>query len=472
MSDPRVSASFAAEDYLVPRDILARYDVPGPRYTSYPTAPEWTDDFAQADAEAVLRENNALRARVPLSLYVHIPFCHNLCFFCGCNMWVTKKQDLVSRYLDAVETEISRVAALTASTREVVQIHWGGGTPTYLTSEQIERLFNALTRHFKLRSDAEISLELHPSVTSFEQLATLRRLGFNRVSMGIQDFDPVVQKTVNRIQPFELTRDLIAECRRLGFLSVNTDLMYGLPHQTPEGFAATLDQVAQLNPDRLALFNYAHVPWLKKHQGVFDPATLPQPEVKLSLFEMAVRRFIGLGYRYIGMDHFARPDDELTVHQADDTLRRNFMGYTTYADSDLYAFGPSAIADLDRAYLQNERNVHAYIERIEAGNLPVVRGMRLSDDDRLRRDVINRLFCLLHVSKDAVEAEFGIGFDETFGTALEALAPLEADGLVERGARDLRVTPRGQILLRNIAMVFDSYLARTPLEGRRFSRTV
>ncbi|MEB3284005.1 MAG: oxygen-independent coproporphyrinogen III oxidase [Candidatus Sericytochromatia bacterium] len=472
MSETTPPGPYSPEAYLVPREILARYDVPGPRYTSYPTAPEWSDELSPENAVDILRENSLSRARVPLSLYVHIPFCHNLCFFCGCNMWVTQKQDLVTRYLNAIETEIARVSAVGSSEREVVQIHWGGGTPTYLSSEQIERLFLCLKRHFNIRPDAEISLELHPSVTSFDQLATLRSLGFNRVSMGIQDFDPLVQKTVNRIQPFEVTRDLIAECRRLKFLSVNTDLMYGLPHQTPDGFAATLKKVEQLNPDRLALFNYAHVPWLKKHQGIFKEDTLPRPDVKLTLFEMAVRHFIEMGYRYIGMDHFARGDDELTVHQANGTLRRNFMGYTTHADSDLYAFGPSAIADLDRAYLQNERNVHAYIDRIEAGGLPTVRGLRLSDDDRLRRDVINRLFCLLHVNKGLVETLFDIEFDSVFGSALEKLAPLEQDGLLRLEKRHLRVTPRGQILLRNIAMVFDAYLARTPLEGRRFSRTV
>ncbi|MEB3197376.1 MAG: oxygen-independent coproporphyrinogen III oxidase [Candidatus Sericytochromatia bacterium] len=457
---------------MVPREILARYDVAGPRYTSYPTAPEWRDDFGPREAEQVLRDNHASRGHVPLSIYVHIPFCHKLCYFCGCNMWVTQKQELVERYLNAVEQELARVGELAGRGREVVQVHWGGGTPTYLDSAQITRLFQAITKHFRLRPEAEISLELHPAVTSFEQLATLRHLGFNRVSMGIQDFDAKVQETVNRVQPFEVTRDLIAECRRLGFLSVNTDLMYGLPHQTPAGFADTLDKVAAINPDRLALFNYAHVPWLKKHQSVFTPESLPSAETKLSLFEMAIARLLGMGYRYIGMDHFARPDDELTRHQADGTLRRNFMGYTTHADTDLLAFGPSAISDLAQAYVQNDRNVFDYMKRVEAGDLPVVRGLPLTPDDRLRRDVINRLFCLLHVSKDAVEAEFGIDFDATFAAALTALAPMEADGLLERGPRDLYVTSRGQILLRNLAMQFDAYLGRTPPSERRFSRTL
>lgn len=461
-----------AEDYLVPREILARYDVAGPRYTSYPTAPEWKGEFSAAETEAAIAANNAQRAGVPLSLYVHVPFCHKLCYFCGCNMLVTQKQDLVTGYLAAIELEVERVAARLDRTREVVQIHWGGGTPTYLTPPQLERLFGALTKHFTIRPDAEISLELHPAVTSFEQLATLRKLGFNRVSMGIQDFDAKVQETVNRIQPFEVTRDLIAECRRLGFLSINTDLMYGLPHQTVDGFRATLEKVEALQPDRIALFNYAHVPWLKKHQAIFDEASLPAPTTKLEVFELSIRELLRQGYRYIGMDHFAKPDDELTVAQAAGTLRRNFMGYTTCADSDLYAFGPSSIADLDRAYLQNERLVPAYNERMQSEGLPVIRGMDLSDDDRLRRDVINRLFCVLKVEKAEIARLHGVDFDTYFADALAQLAPMADDGLVVLTPEAIRVTPRGQILLRNVAMVFDAYLAKTPPEARRFSRTV
>lgn len=461
-----------AEDYLVPREILARYDVAGPRYTSYPTAPEWRNDFTAQDAEGAIAANNVERAGVPLSLYVHVPFCHKLCYFCGCNMLVTQKQDLVTAYLDAIELEIERVAKRLDRSREVVQIHWGGGTPTYLQPAQLERLFGALARHFTIRPDAEISLELHPAVTSFEQLATLRKLGFNRVSMGIQDFDAKVQETVNRIQTYEVTRDLIAECRRLGFLSVNCDLMYGLPHQTVDGFRETLTKVEALRPDRLALFNYAHVPWLKKHQAVFDEAALPAAATKLEVFELAIRSFLRQGYRYIGMDHFALPADELTVAQANETLRRNFMGYTTCADSDLYAFGPSSIADLDRAYLQNERLVPAYVERVKAGGLPIIRGMDLSDDDRLRRDVINRLFCVLKVDKAAIAQAHGVDFDLYFADALAALAPMADDGLVLLSPEAIRVTPRGQILLRNVAMAFDAYLAKTPPEARRFSRTV
>nr|AHZ45641.1 oxygen-independent coproporphyrinogen III oxidase [uncultured bacterium] len=459
--------------FAVPRDLLDKYNIAGPRYTSYPTAPEWQEGWGDAEGIAILDENNAARADVPLSLYVHIPFCHKLCFFCGCNMLVTQKQDLVSNYLDALDLEIARVARrVDVERRPVVQIHWGGGTPTFLSPAQIERVFTALTGRFKLLPDAEVSLELHPAVTSDEQLVTLRRLGFNRVSMGIQDFDPAVQQAVNRPQPYELTRDLIARCRELGFQSVNTDLMYGLPLQTEAKFADTLDKVLGIRPDRIALFNYAHVPWLKKHMEAIKESDLPQPEEKLRIFERAIATLLDAGYRYIGMDHFALPEDELARAQAGRSLRRNFMGYTTCADSDLYAFGASSIADLDRAYLQNERNVTAYIAAMGTRELATIRGMRLSDDDRLRRDVINDLFCNLYVDKAAIAARHGVDFDRYFAKELASLAPLAADGLVVLAPDHLQVTPPGQILLRNVAMAFDAYLDKRPPGERKFSKTI
>ncbi|MDB5098087.1 MAG: oxygen-independent coproporphyrinogen oxidase [Cyanobacteria bacterium RYN_339] len=462
-----------SNEFKVPRDLLDKYNTAGPRYTSYPTAPEWQDGWGDAEGFEVLAQNNAERADVPLSLYVHLPFCHKLCFFCGCNMLVTQKQDLVTSYLDALELEIDRVSRrFDHARRPVVQIHWGGGTPTYLKPDQLARVFNALSSRFNVAQDAEISLELHPAVTSDEQLVTLKQLGFNRVSMGIQDFDAKVQQAVNRIQPYELTRDLIARCRELGFDSVNTDLMYGLPHQGLAGFEATLDLVLGIRPDRIALFNYAHVPWLKKHMEAIKEADLPTPDEKLRIFEMAIGRLLDVGYRYIGMDHFALPDDELSRAQEARTLRRNFMGYTTCADSDLIAFGCSSISDMDRAYTQNERNVQDYIAAIGSRELATKRGMRLSDDDRLRRDVINDLFCNLYVDKQAVAAKHGVAFDATFAKELAALAPLAADGLVELAPDHLHITPRGQILLRNVAMVFDAYLDKRPASERRFSKTV
>jgi oxygen-independent coproporphyrinogen-3 oxidase len=459
--------------YLVPREILDRYNTAGPRYTSYPTAPEWQNDLGLDAGLALIEANGLERAETALSLYVHLPFCHRLCWFCGCNMLVTNQQDLVERYLTALLREIDHLAArIDTAKRHVVQIHWGGGTPTFLNSEQLSRLFNALRARFNIAPHAEISLELHPAVTSFEQLETLAKLGFNRVSMGIQDFDPQVQEAVNRPQTYEVTRDLIIKCRELGFLSVNTDLMYGLPYQTLEKFQATLAKLHTLKPDRIALFNYAHVPWLKPHMALIKESTLPTPDDKLAIFEYAINDLITKGYRYIGMDHFALPDDELSLAQANRTLRRNFMGYTTCADSDLFAFGASSISDLDRAYLQNTRNVHDYIALMASQELPLQRGMRLSDDDRLRREVINRLFCVLYVDKAELEKDFAIHFDTYFARALEALVPLSNDGLIELAPGSLQVTPRGQILLRNIAMLFDAYLEKTPPSERKFSKTV
>lgn len=462
----------APSDFLLPRDLVAKYDKAGPRYTSYPTAPEWRE-LAGPEAEDTYRRNNAARAEAPLSLYVHLPFCKKLCYYCGCNMQVTQDQALVSAYLDALETEIDRVSRFVArGDRPVTQIHWGGGTPTYLSVPQLQRVYEALTGRFDLLPDAEVSLELHPAVTSFEQLDALKALGFNRMSMGIQDFDPEVQKAVNRIQPFEETRDLIAHGRGLGFQSVNTDLMYGLPHQTVSKFEKTLGLVLSMRPDRIALFNYAHMPHLRKHMTMIPEAAIPAPEEKLAIFELAIRTLLEAGYRYIGMDHFALPADELAVAQDDGSLRRNFMGYTTRADSDLYAFGASAIADLDDAYLQNDRTAALYIKRVSDGGLPVIRGMPLSHDDRLRREVINRLFCVLKVDKASVSEAFGIDFDAYFAPELAALAPLAEDGLVRLTPEAIRVTPRGQILLRNVAMPFDAYLKRQEPGSRQFSRTL
>jgi oxygen-independent coproporphyrinogen-3 oxidase len=453
--------------HRVPRELLERYATNVPRYTSYPTAPSWRDTPSQAELEALLRRPSPR----PLSLYVHLPFCRKLCFYCGCNMMVTRNQALVERYLRALETEIERVAALGRSEQPVTQIHWGGGTPTYLDCDQLTRVYRALAKHFPIRDGAEISIEVHPPVTTELQLQTLRDLGFNRVSMGVQDFDPRVQKAVNRPQPFEQTRDLILACRRMGYLSVNVDLMYGLPHQTVKSFGATLDRLEELRPDRLALFGYAHVPSLKPHQKLLSAQGLPVPSERLDIFESAVERLLNMGYRYIGLDHFALEDDELAVAQGEGLLQRNFMGYTTCAETDLLAFGASSISDLEGVYLQNAREVPNYLERVESGLLPVTRGTRLTDDDVLRREVIHRLFCRLELDKDELAVRHGVDVDTYFADELHRLAPLEADGLISRERDRLRVTPRGQVLLRNIAAVFDAHLRR-PAEPRPMSQAV
>lgn len=458
--------------YLVPRDLIAKYNVKGPRYTSYPTAPEWKESFGDAEALEALASNDRARRNVPLSLYVHVPFCVKLCYYCGCNKIITQNPEIVERYVEALDREVARVAAQLSDDRQVVQIHWGGGTPTHLTPDQIRRVFGSLTSRFQLAPEAEVSIEVHPTVTTFEQLATLRALGFNRLSMGVQDFDPEVQQAVNRLQTYELTRDLIAEARRLGFFSVNVDLMYGLPLQTVEKFAQTLAKIHTLAPDRVALFNYAHLPHQIPGQRLIPDASIPTADVKLNLFEQAIDSFVQAGYRYVGMDHFARPDNELATALGDRTLRRNFMGYTTMADSDLVSFGVSSISDLDTVYMQNHKGIKEYFAAAEADQIPVQRGMRLTADDRLRRDVINRLICHCHLDKREIERLHGIDFDQTFATELAELVPLAEDGLVVLAADHLEVTPRGQILLRNICMPFDAYLRRMAPEERKFSRTV
>ncbi|MNX24594.1 Oxygen-independent coproporphyrinogen-III oxidase [compost metagenome] len=458
--------------YLVPRDIIAKYNVRGPRYTSYPTAPEWKDSFGDDEAMGVLAENDRERREIPLSLYVHIPFCVKLCYYCGCNKIITQNTEIVERYVEALDREVARVASQLSKDRKVVQIHWGGGTPTHLSPEQIRRVYGSLASRFNLAPDAEISIEVHPTVTTFEHLATLRELGFNRLSMGVQDFDPEVQQAVNRLQTYELTRDLIVEARRLGFVSVNVDLMYGLPLQTVEKFTATLAKIHSLSPDRVALFNYAHLPHQIPGQRLIPEENIPSPDVKLDLFELAIDSFIQAGYRFVGMDHFAKPDNELATALDDRTLRRNFMGYTTMADSDLVSFGVSSISDLDTVYIQNHKDIKQYFAAAEADQVPAQRGMRLTADDRLRRDVINRLICHCYLDKAEISKLHGIDFDATFATELSELLPLAEDGLVVLEDRSLTVTPRGQILLRNICMPFDAYLRRMAPEDRKFSKTV
>jgi oxygen-independent coproporphyrinogen-3 oxidase len=433
----------------LPTDVLERYSaLPVPRYTSYPSANHWVPKDETFAREALARASGR-----PLSLYVHVPFCHRLCFYCGCNMQVTRRRELVERYLDALAREIELVAAAAGETGEVVQLHLGGGTPTFLDENQLTRLVQAVRGSFRFSSSAELSIEVHPPVTSFSQLSVLRALGFDRVSMGVQDFDPVVQRRINRAQPFEQTRALIDESRRLGFRSVNVDLMYGLPSQTLERYAATLDQVLTLKPDRLAVFGYAHLPAVKPHQRLLEGPDLPDARLRLSLLELALARLLDAGYESIGLDHFALSTDDLFRARADGTLRRNFMGYTTCADSEVLAFGPSSISEVRGAFLQNARDTRAWASCIERGVLPVERGWLCSSDDLERAKLLQALFCSLELDADAVSRCSAI--------ELEALQPLIADGLVERAGSTMRVTPNGRLLLRNIAAAFDPYLRRS-----------
>ncbi|MBI3949267.1 MAG: oxygen-independent coproporphyrinogen III oxidase [Acidobacteria bacterium] len=452
-------------------NLLNKYNVPGPRYTSYPTAPEWSDDFGPADFERALVEINATSTK-PISLYFHLPYCESLCLFCGCNVVISKRKQVALPYLEHLKQEIERVSQRVSPERPVVQLHWGGGTPTYLSPAQIEDLYGFITDHFTFAPDAEIGIEVDPRVTTEEQIRLLRRRGFNRLSMGVQDFNPLVQKTVHRIQPYEMTKALVDLGREEKFESINIDLIYGLAHQTPESFADSVEKVITINPDRIAMYSYAHVPWLKKQQKSFE-RFIPQGADKFLIFRTGIQLFTQAGYYYIGMDHFAKPDDELTIAQQNKTLHRNFQGYSTRANADLYAMGVSSISGIGRYYTQNYRDVPTYYQALDRGTLPTMRGCELTDDDVLRRAVISRILCHRVLSKPEIEAEFGIRFAEYFAEERSALEELQADGLITMNEEEIKVTPLGCIFLRNIGMVFDQYL-RQPKEGKKqvFSKTL
>jgi oxygen-independent coproporphyrinogen III oxidase len=450
--------------------LLDKYNQPGPRYTSYPTAPEWDESFGAEEFRAAIAESNERAA--PLSLYFHLPFCESLCLYCGCNVVITKRHEVCAPYLEHLKREIDCVRGEIAPGRVVSQLHWGGGTPTFLSAEQIEELYCHVRERFEFAPDAEVGIEIEPRVTSDEQCRVLRLLGFNRLSMGVQDFNPLVQQTVNRIQPYEMTRRLFDYCRSLGFESINIDLIYGLPHQTVGGFAETVDRVIEINPDRIALFSYAHVPWLKKQQGSFAKH-LPQGSEKFRIFQMAIEMLTEAGYRYIGLDHFVKPHDELARAQDERTLHRNFQGYTTRGGSDLFGMGVSSISGLSDTYAQNWRELPKYYEAVDGGGWATMRGMRLSADDKLRRAVINRILCHCVLVKSEIEAEFAVGFDDYFAAELARLAPLERDGLVRLGRDRIEVAALGRVFIRNVAMAFDAYLPQASAAPQRtFSRTL
>ncbi len=458
------------EELRVSEEFLARYNRPGPRYTSYPTAPVWNDSFGPADLEKVHQE--ADRAKSPVSLYMHIPFCESLCLFCACNVIIQKDKRIAPPYLEILKREMTRISQNVSRERPVIQFHWGGGTPTYLTPPQIEDLFGFTREHFTFAPDAEIGIEVDPRVTSREHLETLRKLGFNRLSMGIQDFQPEVQKAIHRIQPFELTGGLIQSARELGFESVNVDLIYGLPYQTAETFTHTVDQILELTPDRVALFSYAHVPWLKKQQGSFA-GHLPEGMQKFEIFRTGLLKFLEAGYLYIGMDHFAKPGDELAVSQQNRTLHRNFQGYTTKAGADLYGMGITAISSIQNAYAQNQRDIPSWEKAVSERGIATMRGYQLSEDDRLRRAVISRLLCHTIVLKKEISQEFNVDFDSYFADELRRLGPFRDDGLVILDSNEIRTTWLGRIFIRNLAMIFDPYLEKQHLNAKPlFSKTL
>src|SRR5271163_1170693 len=449
---------------------LEKYNRPGPRYTSYPTAPVWKDDFGPDDLESFYAR--AEKEATPLSLYMHIPFCESLCLFCACNVSIQKNKNVAIPYLEALKREIEHVSQRVSKNRPVIQFHWGGGTPTYLTPAQMEDLFGHARQRFSFATDAEIGIEIDPRVTNRAHLESLRRLGFNRLSMGIQDFQPKVQETIHRVQPYEMTRDLILAARELGFESLNVDLIYGLPHQTTDSFRSTIDKTLTLAPDRVAMFSYAHVPWLKKQQGSFQ-MYLPQGMEKFRIFRTALEHFLDAGYVYIGMDHFAVPGDELALAQRNRTLHRNFQGYTTKAGADLYGMGITAISGIQNAYAQNHRDIPSWQAAVAERGIATMRGYQLSVDDRLRRAVISRLLCHTVIFKDEILREFGVDFDTYFADAREKLAGAREDGLLTEDADEIRATWLGRIFIRNLAMAFDPYLEKQQLDAKPlFSKTL
>jgi oxygen-independent coproporphyrinogen III oxidase len=456
-------------------ELLARYDRPGPRYTSYPTAVEFHDGVD----DGVYRQSLALANTAtdePLSVYVHLPFCEERCAYCGCNVVITKHRDIASHYLDYLDREIDLLAAHLPDRRRISQLHWGGGTPTYYTAAQLARVFAGLARHFAFTPDAEIGVEIDPRVTSAEQLSILRQHGFNRLSMGVQDFAPEVQQAVNRIQSYEQTKDLVDHARALGFRSINIDLIYGLPYQTVDGFSRTLDQVLTLRPERVAVYSFAFVPWMKAHMKHLPEDSLPGPELKIALLALAQRAFTGAGYRQIGMDHFALPEDELGQAVEAGTLHRNFMGYTVQSARDMVSLGVSAIGDVQGTFVQNTKKLSEYYAALDEGRFPTERGYALDDDDRLRRHVITELMCNGYLDVHDTGRRFGIAFGQYFAAELAELTgpgSPAADGLVRVDGKAITVTPRGRMFVRNVCMIFDRYLrARTAGAKPVFSRTV
>jgi len=452
-------------------ELLQKYNVQGPRYTSYPPAPSWSAEIGPFDYERIIRESNEDPHPAPLSLYLHLPFCEKLCYFCGCTTLITgKNRSFEDPYLSALQKEIQWLGQRVTRQRKVVQLHFGGGTPTYQSPEALKALMKIIKENFSISPEAEIGIEVDPRVTATDHIKALQEEGFNRLSMGVQDFDPQVQKAINRIQPYEETRDLVVKAREAGFESINMDLIYGLPYQTHTSFEQTIDKILGIGPDRLAVYSYAHVPWLKKHQDLLSPH-LPSSREKYEIFMTALKKFTEAGFEYIGMDHFAKPDDELARARKDRTLWRNFMGYTTKAGTDLFGLGMSAIGGIHGAFVQNAREVAPYEEAIEKGGAATLRGFRLSKEDKLRARVIQSLLCHAVLVKSEIEKEFSINFSDHFSEALKNLGSLEEDGLVKLEKDKIFPTEVGRIFLRNIAMPFDAYLPK-PGEKKIFSKTL
>jgi oxygen-independent coproporphyrinogen-3 oxidase len=451
-------------------DLIRKYDKAGPRYTSYPTAVQFHNGFGAADYRRQALASNA--SGRPLSLYVHIPFCDTVCYYCACNRIVTKNRARAIPYLEHLHREIALQGALFDPARPVTQLHWGGGTPTFLDGAQLHQLRQVIADHFQLLSDdrGEYAIEVDPRAADAATIALLRELGFNRLSVGVQDFDVQVQTAVNRLQSPAVTLAVMQAARREGFKSISVDLIYGLPHQTAARFARTLEAIIAIAPDRLSVFNYAHLPELFKTQRQLDAAALPSPAEKLNILKTVIETLTAAGYLYIGMDHFARPGDELALAQQTGTLYRNFQGYSTHADCDLVALGMTSISMVGDCYSQNEKTIEAYQAALDDGRLPVARGVQLDADDRLRRAVITQLTCHCALDFVTIEQAYGIDFGDYFAPELAQLADMQADGLLHLDGAGITVRPAGRLLIRNICMVFDRYLRQAA--AQRFSRVI
>jgi len=450
-------------------DLIQKYNIAGPRYTSYPPATKFTESLSWPDLAERILENN--RTERDLSLYFHIPFCETLCWYCGCTTVITQNHSHGQTYIDYLEKEMAQMATLINPWRKVVQLHWGGGSPTFLTPDEIRRLGEIIRRHFQFSENIEAGVEIDPRRLTRAHIVALRDAGFNRASLGVQDFDAQVQEAVHRIQPQAMTEEVLGWVRELGFSSINFDLIYGLPHQTVDSFNRTLDIVLSLKPDRLAVFSYAHVPWVKPAQKILEQKILPSPEVKLQLLKTVIERLTAEErYVYIGMDHFARPGDELAIAQRRKELQRNFQGYSTRGGADIYSFGMSAISQIPEAYWQNEKELPKYYGALEAGRNPLARGYLVSDEDKARRDTIMRVMCDLSLDYAAMSQRLGFNFASHFERELDSLSAFEADGLVKRSPSGLTVTDTGRLFIRNIAMCFDNTLA--PANERKHSRTI
>ncbi|MFI5252637.1 MAG: oxygen-independent coproporphyrinogen III oxidase [Bacteroidota bacterium] len=452
-------------------NLLRKYDKPGPRYTSYPTAPIFKPEFGAEQFTTAIDETNRENS-APLSLYFHLPFCETLCYYCGCTMLVSNNRDKISEYTRILKQEIDLLSVIISPSRQVEQVHWGGGTPTQHTPSEITDLAAYINKKFRIHPDAEISVEVDPRRLSNDHLLALRDGGFNRVSLGIQDFDDKVQEAVNRIQPEQVTKQVIDWCKSIGFSSINMDLIYGLPRQTVKSFERTVDEVIKISPDRIAVYSFAYVPWMKPHQKLISDSDLPTPREKLSILAMATNKFIEAGYVYIGMDHFAKANDSLTLAQKTKRMQRNFQGYSTKADMDLFGLGMSSISHFGNYYAQNAKIPNDYYKSILSGKFATRVGYSMTKDDVLRKHVIMRLMCDLSLSKRTVEKKFNVSFDDYFGESIGKLQPLIEDGLVENTYDSIIITQNGRFFIRNIAMCFDAYLPSMVKEKPIFSRTV